>query len=211
MFAKHQKRDLSRPARLGGSIMKLVIATMIVSCAGFFGCAELQAQKLAFGPKGDLFALCDYEIFKYTADGTKTTFATLSKEPISLAFDRAGNLFVGDFGGSIFRFSPERTKSTFTNGLTEAGELACDTAGDLFVGDGVDFLILKFTPDKRKTTVATNVEPERMAFDPSGNLLVPAHGDQKILKITPDGVKSSSRPGSHIRLRRRSTLLAICL
>jgi sugar lactone lactonase YvrE len=167
--------------------MKPFIAAFII---GFLGCTSLKAQKLAFDPKGDLFALSGYEIFKYTPDGTKTTFATLSKTPSSLAFDRAGNLFVADSGESILRFGAERTQSTFASGLTEAGNLACDAAGDLFVGDGVDFLILKFTPNKRRITVATNVESERMVFDPSGNLLVPAHGEQKILKITPDGVTS---------------------
>lgn len=170
--------------------LETVIPIIVFSCLAFLGCANLNAQKLAFDPKGDLFALSGYEIFKYSPDRTKTTFATLSKRPISLAFDRSGNLFVGDFGGSIFRFNLERTQSTFASGLNEAGNLACDAAGDLFVGDGVDFLILKFTPNKRRTTVATNVESERMVFDPSGNLLVPAHGELKILKITPDGVTS---------------------
>ena len=73
--------------------MKTFIAAMILE---LLSCAELQAD-LAFNPKGDLFVLGRRdEIFKYTADGTKSTFAILAEEPVSLAFDKAGNLFVGD-------------------------------------------------------------------------------------------------------------------
>jgi sugar lactone lactonase YvrE len=176
--------------RVKRATLASIIPITVVGCSVFFGCFDLKAQKLAFDPKGNLFALSGYEIFRYKPDGTKSTFATLSKAPFSLAFDRAGKLFVAESGGSIIRFGAERTQSTFASGLTEAGNLACDAAGDLFVGDGVDFLILKFTPNKRKTTVAANVESERMVLDPSGSLLVPAHGEQKILKITPDGVTS---------------------
>ena len=174
------------------SVMKTLIATIVV---GFFG-ADLRAE-LAFSPKGDLFGfvLGGHVIFKYAADGTKSPFAAPSERPISLTFDRAGNLFVAGFGGSIYRFSPDGQRTTLATGLKGAGYLACDAAGDLFVGDTVDLLILKFTPDKRKTTVATNVEPDRMVFDPSGNLLVPAHDDLKIWKIRPDGVKSTLASG----------------
>lgn len=148
--------------------MKTFIAAIII---GLLGCADLQAD-LAFSPKGDLFVLGDQEIFKYTADGTKNTFATLSKKPISLAFDSPGNLFVGDFGDSIFRFSPDRRKTTFVTGLKDAGRLACDAAGNLFLGDEVESSILKFAPDARKSTVATNVHAEKMVLDPLGNLFV---------------------------------------
>ncbi len=139
--------------------------------------------------------LGDQEIFKYTADGTKNTFATLSKKPISLAFDSAGNLFVGDFGGSIFRFSPDRRKTTFVTGLKDAGKLACDAAGNLFVGDEVESSILKFAPDARKSTVVSNVHAEKMVLDPSGNSFVPTRVGNAILKITSNGVKTTFATG----------------
>ena len=168
-------------------VIKTCIATMFV---GFLVCANLRAD-LAFSPNGDLFALSSNEIFRYTADGTKSTFATLSKRPVSLAFDSTGNLFVADFGGSIFRFSPDGRKSTFVTGLKDAGNLACDAAGNLYVANDVESLILKFAPDKMKSTVATDVHAERMVLDPSGNLFVPAKGKDVVLRITSSGVKSA--------------------
>jgi hypothetical protein len=168
-------------------LMKTFIAAMIL---GLLSCAELQAD-LGFNPKGDLFVLGRRdEIFKYTADGTKSTFAILAEEPVSLAFDKTGNLFVGDSAGSIFRFSPDGRKTTFVTGLKEAGNLACDATGNLFVADEVESLILKFAPDKRKSTAATGVHAQEMVLDPAGNLFVPTRVGNAILKIT-DGVKTT--------------------
>src|SRR6266403_31046 len=57
-------------------------------------------------------------IFKFTSDGTKTTFATGLNHPFDLAFDTAGNLFEADDGsGTIFKFTPGGTKMTFATGL----------------------------------------------------------------------------------------------
>ena len=169
-------------------LMKTFIATIII---GFLGCTNLEAD-LAFNPKGDLFVLGRRdEIFKYTADGTKSTFAILAEEPVSLAFDKAGNLFVGDSAGSIFRFSPDGRKTTFVTGLKETGNLACDAAGNLFVADEVESLVLKFAPDKRKSMAATGVHAQEMILDPAGNLFVPTRVGNAILKITSDGVKTT--------------------
>jgi hypothetical protein len=45
--------------------MKAVVLTIVGSYLAFLGCANLQAEMLAFDPKGDLFALGGYEVFKY--------------------------------------------------------------------------------------------------------------------------------------------------
>ena len=37
-----------------------------------------------------------HSVFKYTSDGTKSSFATALKYPLGLCFDGEGNLFVSD-------------------------------------------------------------------------------------------------------------------
>jgi hypothetical protein len=57
-------------------------------------------QRLAFDGVGNLFAADDNSIFKFTPDGTKSTFAAALGDPRDLAFDSKGNLFVADWVAS---------------------------------------------------------------------------------------------------------------
>lgn len=112
-----------------------------------------------------------------------------------LAFDAAGNLFLGDFDEhSISKYAPDGTKSTFAAGLDPLG-LSFDGKGNLFVSTGEVInsktrgSILKFTPDGKRSTFAKGISPDGMAFDRSGNLFV-SEGDS-IFKFTAKGVKST--------------------
>ena len=70
----------------------------------------------------------DLKVYKFTPGGARTTFASRLNGPVSLAFDSAGNIFVGDedqFNGlpnTIYKFTPSGVRSTFASGL--AGFLA---------------------------------------------------------------------------------------
>jgi hypothetical protein len=54
------------------------------------------AGNLAFDAAGNLFVGAGHSVFKYTPDGTKSTFATGLKYPLGLCFDDKRNLFVSD-------------------------------------------------------------------------------------------------------------------
>jgi hypothetical protein len=54
------------------------------------------AGNLAFDAAGNLFVGTGHSVFKYTADGIKSTFATGLKYPLGLCFDGKGNPFVLD-------------------------------------------------------------------------------------------------------------------
>src|SRR6267143_621928 len=72
-------------------------------------------------------------IFKFTPDGTKSTFASGLSNPRGLAFDASGNLFEADgTSNTIFKFTPNGTKSTFASGLSGPAGLAFDASGNLF-------------------------------------------------------------------------------
>ena len=52
-------------------------------------------------------------ILKFAPDGTKSTLA-MAPDPVGLAFDGTGNLFVFDAQSrSILKFTPDGTKTTF--------------------------------------------------------------------------------------------------
>jgi hypothetical protein len=79
--------------------------------------------ELAFNSAGDLFESDNSgNIYRFTPDGVRSTFASALSGPSGLDFDSAGNLFVAAYGsGSIYQFTPEGVRSTFVSGLGLSG------------------------------------------------------------------------------------------
>jgi sugar lactone lactonase YvrE len=134
-------------------------------------------------------------IYKFTPDGGRTTFASGLNGPAGLAFDAAGNLFVADLdSGNIYKFTPDGGRSTFASGLNYPFDLAFDSVGNLFVtesGSGSRGHVYKYTWDGVRTTFAVLGAPEGLAFDSAGNLFVVDGDTEEIFKFTPAGVRST--------------------
>lgn len=143
-------------------------------------------------------------IYKYTpAGGTPTTFANgMSGLMSHIAFNRAGDLFVGDADG-ILKLSGIKTR--FATGVKVNG-IRCDAAGNVFVSDGPSRSIIKITPAGVKSTFAAGVDTLDLVFDTNGDLLAvdygadPANpngpgidGQGKIYRFAPDGTKTVSK------------------
>jgi sugar lactone lactonase YvrE len=170
-------------------------AALILICSSapaqnlFVSAAELNSSGFAVGGKID----------EITPEGVQSTFASGLDALGRLAFDSAGNLFVGDFNdgspgsGSILKFTPDGIRSTFALGLNGPYGLAFDKAGNLFVAD-YGGNILKFSPDGIRSTFALGLNrPYGLSFDQAGNLFV-ADGSA-IYKYTPEGVRSTFASG----------------
>ncbi len=154
---------------------------------------------LAFDADGNLFVGAvghkgahDGKIYKLTAAGAKTIFATVVS-PTSMAFDRERSLFVSDSGkNAILRFTAAGKKSVFASGISQPEGPAFDREGNLFVSSFKSGTIIKFTPDGAKTTFASDLKgPLVLAFDRTGNLYVSDLASSTIWKFTPDGRKTS--------------------
>ena len=153
---------------------------------------------LAFDSSGNLFvASYPRMIIKFSADGTKSTFATGVLGSSGLPFDEAGNLFVLDGDShSIVKFAADGTKSIFATGIRNPQGVGCDRAGNLFVSEVGTESILRFAPNGTKSPFATGIGvPRNMAFDGSGNLFVYDALANSIFKISPDGTKSEFSSG----------------
>jgi sugar lactone lactonase YvrE len=168
----------------------LYLATALASC--------LSVQH-ASAAAGDLYVADGAgvgHIYKFDATGHKSTFASGFLQPVALAFDRAGNLFVGNSGAgtlpvpsTVIKITPDGTESLFaTLQSSQLLGMAFDGAGNLFVSEDSD--ILKIAPDGTKSTFASimdGVGP--LAFDELGNLYAgfSPTGPSSILKFAPDG------------------------
>lgn len=173
----------------------------------------------------------NYAIRKITPAGVVTTIAgngvsgyvdatgsaARFGEPIGLAIDAAGNIFVGDyFNNRIRKITPAGVVTTFAgagpgmaDGTGTAAAfnnpfgLAFDAAGNLYVADSHNFAIRKITPAGVVTTLAGNgsagsangtgaaasfSRPIGITVDANGNVYECDLDNHTIRKITPAGV-----------------------
>jgi len=159
------------------------------------------ATCLTFDRKGNLFVVDSGSgtAYRFAPDGTKTPFMT-DITSSGMAFDGAGNLFIGQ-DHSIYKFTPEGTKSTFATGLGNALDLAFDPAGTLYVLDSQATFgesVFKFAPDGKKSDFLTLLH-----INPPGGLTVDSAGavyltqvktgdaTPSIFQFGPDGKRSA--------------------
>ena len=102
----------------------------------------LNPTGLAFDPEGYLYtsSRADGTIYRISSGGVITTYAEGMGVATGIAFDRDGNLFVGDRSGTIFKVTPAHTpkaREIFVFATLEpsiaAYHLAFNEAGTLFV------------------------------------------------------------------------------
>jgi sugar lactone lactonase YvrE len=182
---------------------RIFIGLTVAALATILVPMSVHANALAFDAAGNLYVAdpSRHSVFKYTPDGTKSSFATELKYPLGLCFDGEGNLFVSDGSAinpksrrSILKFTPDGKRSTFATGISSVG-MAFDRSGNLFVSQGDS--IFKFTPKGVKSTFVTSKKANfiDLAVDGANNLFVvdqtvtvPGLG-RSIFEITPDGTK----------------------
>ena len=155
------------------------------------------------------------------ATGTPTASVTISSDssgslynPISLAFDNSGNLWVANYNwstGTLEKYTPDQLTTTGSptpdvtiSGVQGPTGLAFDASGNLWVANfngGSSATLAKYTPDQLTTTgspapsVTISGSSSRMslAFDSSGNLWASTYGNT-IVKYTPAQLATTGSP-----------------
>jgi sugar lactone lactonase YvrE len=141
----------------------------------------MNATALAFGPDGSLYCSSRSEgtIYRISSNGTPTTYAEGLGIATGIAFDRHGNLFVGDRTGTIFKITPPPASSTGPSfsGISEEEKLddeAPGTSPSIFV----------------HATLEPSMAAYHLAFNAAGTLFVTGpttSSSQSIHAIDPDG------------------------
>lgn len=143
------------------------------------------------------------------ASGYKDTTASaaLFNDPVAVAIDASGNLFVGDYNNNAIRkITPAGLVSTFYSqaNLTPAG-VSFDSSGNLIVTAQTLRQILKISPTGTATVIAGSTygynnaagtaaqfeNPMDAQPDPAGNIIVADYLNNAIRKITPAGAVST--------------------
>ena len=152
---------------------------------------------LAVDVKGDLFVSCRHDgtIHRVTPDGQSQQWIEGMGIATGLAFDRAGNLFVGDRSGTIFKISPSREIFVFATlePSVAAYHLAFHPSGELYVTGPTTSSydrVYRITQGGEVIVFYRGLgRPQGIAFDRESNLYVVASygGRRGIVKITPQG------------------------
>ncbi|WP_162276887.1 cadherin-like beta sandwich domain-containing protein [Mucilaginibacter pedocola] len=227
------------PTITGGAVPAIAYATTstlnLSGGAASFQYNQFRATGICADLQGNLYMAIKNAIWKITPSGVVTLLVGQStagyadgaggtvkfNNPVGMALDAAGNLYVGDAGNNrIRKVTPSGVVSTFagsgtagaTNGTGTAASfrsphgLAMDNAGNLFVADNGNNLIRKITPLGVTTTFAgsgvddsTNGTgtaasfdgPSAIAADRQGNLYVVCINAPGLRKITSTAVVSN--------------------
>jgi len=178
----------------------------------------LNPTGLAFGPDGLLYVSSRAEgtIYRVSPEGVATLYAEGLGIATGIAFDAAGNLYVGDRSGTIFKIAassdplePENApRSIFVFATLEpsmaAYHLAFNASGTLFVTGPTtssNQAIHAIAPDGTTSVFYHGLgRAQGMAFDVDDNLYVAAslHGQRGIVRLTPRGEASLAVSGSNI-------------
>lgn len=162
----------------------------------------LNISALAFGPDGYLYASSRAEgvVYRLSPEGAVSTFAEGMGIATGLAFDREGNLFVGDRSGTIFKLGPHgrhNAAEIFVFATLEPSVAAYHLA---FRDDGV-LLVAAPTTSSHQAIYAIDPDgesrvffrglgrPQGMALDADGNVYVAASlgGRRGIVRIAANG------------------------
>lgn len=163
---------------------------------------------LVIGPDGHLFVSCrnDGTIHRVSPDGRAMQWIEGMGIATGLAFDRAGNLYVGDRSGTIFKIGPDREIFVFATlePSVSAYHLAFSPAGELFVtGPTTSSFdrVYRISPAGEVTTFFRGLgRPQGLAFDRRGNLYVAASlgGKRGVVRLTPQAEPEVVLGGSNI-------------
>jgi len=163
----------------------------------------LNVTGLAFGPDSYLYASSRAEgtVYRISPEGDHiSTFAEGMGVATGIAFDRDGNLFVGDRSGTIFKVGPYGSHNpgeVFVFATLEPSVAAYHLA---FRNDGILLVtapstssnqpIYAIEPNGDTTIFYEGLgRPQGLALDDLGNVYVAAslRGRRGIIRITPDG------------------------
>jgi hypothetical protein len=163
----------------------------------------LNVSAVALGPDGYLYASSRAEgtVYRVSPEGDHiSTFAEGMGIATGLAFDREGNLFVGDRSGTIFKVGPYGSRNTgevFVFATLEPSVAAYHLA---FRNDGMLLVTAPNTSSNQAVYAITPHgdtsifyrglgRPQGIALDIDGNVYVAAslRGRRGIVRITPEG------------------------
>ncbi|HVC21137.1 MAG TPA: hypothetical protein VNE16_13745 [Vicinamibacterales bacterium] len=132
-------------------------------------------------------------VYRVGPDGTRETFASGIVNPTSMAFDRAGLLYVSSrFDGTVYRVGPDGRAEVFVSDMGVACGLAFAADDTLYVGDrsGTIFVVTPAGEARPFASLPPSVAAFHLAVGPDRALYVTAPtlaAYDHVYRVDPDG------------------------
>ena len=139
----------------------------------------VNATSMTIGPDGQLYVSSRFEgaVYRVSPEGKHELVVSELGVACGLAFDRAGDLYVGDRSGTIFRVRDNRAEPFATLPASVAAfHLAISPNGELFASGPTlstyDHVYRIASDGSVRSVPATFGRPQGLAFSPEGELHV---------------------------------------
>jgi sugar lactone lactonase YvrE len=110
--------------------------------------------------------------------------------PVGLAVDAAGDLFIGDYGNQrVVELTAGGNQITIASGLNYPEGVAVDGAGNVYIADSDNNRVLKVAPGGgAQTTVGSGLHnPTGVAVDGAGNVFIADYHNNRVVEVPAGG------------------------
>lgn len=117
--------------------------------------------------------------------------------PVALAMDKAGNLYVSNWGGdTVTKIDGEGRHSEFARGIRSPSGSAFDSEGNFYVASYGEGVVYRINPQGHKTVFSLGFHtPTGLTLHSDGGLLVTNRNIGELVKVEPDGRNRVIRTG----------------
>jgi sugar lactone lactonase YvrE len=121
-------------------------------------------------------------------------------EPLHLAVDPSGNVFVADYNNNTVWKVSAKSQTTVGTGLNQPSGVALDAAGDIFIADSLNNRIVELQGGVQNCLIDGLGYPYAVTVDTAGDVFIADNNQQSVVELLAGGGSSCGGSGGSKKL-----------